>query len=408
VSFRLFKPVSRFDRNRGFTPGISPFSKPQTTERNTHETTTPPNTEGDMPMTFAPARKNAVSLKLAITGPSGSGKTTAALRVARGLVGPHGRIGLIDTEQHSASLYADRHTFDALNLDPPFDPSTFAGAVKAAQEAKFDVLIVDTLSHAWEAVLEYKDALDRRGGNSFTNWNQAGAKWHEVVRAMLSSRQHVIACIRSKTEYVLELNEKGKSVPKKIGMAPIARDGTEYEFTLVWDLDLAHQATASKDRTRLFDGKIQTLSEADGKALAEWLTTDDAQPTVESGPPTAAGPEPEPEPEDARETPPAPREMPAEIPTPLGSEAKVGAVSTLLPTWFTAHELEAKVGAVSTLLPPWFAANEAVVNAYLVRVNWIAAGQTWRDLTAERCVSIVGRKDRFARAAGIPHIGGAS
>jgi KaiC/GvpD/RAD55 family RecA-like ATPase len=369
MSFRFTKPVSRFDRNRGFTPGISPFSKPQTPERDTHENTSPQ--EDSMPMTFAPARKNAVSLKLAITGPSGSGKTTAALRVARGLVGRRGRIGLIDTEQHSASLYADRHQFDALNLDPPFDPSTFAAAVKAAQEAKFDVLIVDTLSHAWEAVLEYKDALDRRGGNSFTNWNQAGAKWHEVVRAMLSSRQHVIACIRSKTEYVLEVNEKGKSVPKKLGMAPIARDGTEYEFTLVWDLDLAHQATASKDRTRLFDGKIQILTESDGKALAEWLTRVEPVPPVEEPP-----------------APPAPQDTPDEIPTPLGSESKVGAVSTLLPPWFTAHELE--------------------VNAYLVRVNWIEAGQSWRDLTAERCVSIVGRKDRFARAAGIPQIGGAS
>jgi hypothetical protein len=185
-------------------------------------------------------------------------------------------------------------------------------------------------------------------------------------------------------------------------MAPIARDGTEYEFTLVWDLDLAHQATASKDRTRLFDGKIQMLTEADGKALAEWLTTDDPQPTVEVGPPAdarpwrtlprsapnatlpvEAGPRAEPPPPEPDTPPP-----PDEIPVPLGSEAKVGAVSTLLPPWFTAHELE--------------------VNDYLVRVNWIAAGQTWRDLTAERCVSIVGRKDRFARAAGIPPIGGAA
>ncbi|MBE7504312.1 MAG: AAA family ATPase [Verrucomicrobiales bacterium] len=133
---------------------------------------------------------------------------------------------------------------------------------------------MDTLSHAWEAVLEYKDALDRRGGSGFSNWAAAGEKWRAVISALLNSKLHVIACLRSKTDYVLEPNDKGKLVPKKVGLAPITRDGTEYEFTLVWDLDGSHRAMASKDRTRLFDTKTIELTEGEGRLLAEWLGGD--------------------------------------------------------------------------------------------------------------------------------------
>jgi energy-coupling factor transporter ATP-binding protein EcfA2 len=232
-------------------------------------------------MAFQKASKKEIFLKIAITGASGSGKTTGALRVARGLVGPTGKIALIDTENRSASLYADRHDFDVQNLEPPYIPRDFAGAIRDAEKAGYDALIVDSYSHVWEAVLSLKDAMDKKGGNGYTNWAEAGKEWKVVMDASLQSKMHIIACLRAKTEYVLEENDKGKKVPRKIGMAPIARDGSEFEFTSVFDLDFSHSASTSKDRTGLFDGRFFELTEDIGQKLRVWLTTGVVDDSVE-------------------------------------------------------------------------------------------------------------------------------
>lgn len=394
-----------------------------------------------MSLKFTPAVRTGAKLKLAITGPSGSGKTEGALRIARGLIGPQGRIALIDSEHGSASLYSDRHQFDALNLDPPYDAPTFAAAIEAAQAGGYDLVIIDTISHAWEAVLDYKDALDRRGGNSFTNWNAAGEKWRAVLGGLLKADVHVIATMRAKTDYVLETNDKGKQVPRKVGLAPIARDGTEYEFTLVWDLDMGHRAMASKDRTRLFDGKPVELTEDQGRLLAEWL----------AGMPPAPCPQPAPAPAPEPLAAPATVARLEETWRALGKDARAieravkwtgcagRAFAELTVTQaeklygFLCDQMnklaEQKAAAtpgsgltdpkvpeqgvdpeqsvVPEALATWLAAHEADVNAYLVRVQWLAEGQTWRALPAEKCESILKRSAQFARAAGIPPMGGA-
>jgi hypothetical protein len=91
------------------------------------------------------------------------------------------------------------------------------------------------------------------------------------LRAVLFSKIHVICCLRSKMDYILETNEKGKQVPRKVGMAPIMRDGIEYEFSCVLDLDMHHQAQASKDRTELFRDRTFTISEDTGELLKDWI-----------------------------------------------------------------------------------------------------------------------------------------
>ena len=79
--------------------------------------------------------------------------------------------------------------------------------------------------------------------------------------------------MRSKTEYVIVENEKGRQEPRKIGLAPIQREGMDYEFTTVFDITQNHIATASKDRTNLFHDDFFTLSELTGQKLKDWLET---------------------------------------------------------------------------------------------------------------------------------------
>jgi hypothetical protein len=219
---------------------------------------------------FRKATREKVWLKLAVTGPSGSGKTYSALRLARGLVGPTGKIALIDTENRSASLYADRFDFDTLDIAPPFDNEKFIDGVSAAVEAGYGAIVIDSASHFWEGILDYKDKLDQRGGNSYTNWKIAGDKFGGIVKAVLQSPTHVICCMRSKMDYVQEKDDRGKTQIKKVGLAPIMRDGIEYEFTTVFDVALNHQAAVSKDRSGLFVDKIFQITEETGAQLEAW------------------------------------------------------------------------------------------------------------------------------------------
>ena len=219
---------------------------------------------------FKKATRKGSHIKLAITGPSGSGKTYSALRLARGLV-PNGNIALIDTENESSSLYSTEFDFDVSAVEAPYTIDKLINPVKYVLSNSYDVLIIDSATHFWNGVLEYKNQLDKRGGNSFTNWNDANKHYELMLRAILFSKIHVIACMRSKMEYVLEQNDKGKHVPQKVGMAPIMRDGVEYEFTTVFDLDTSHQAMVSKDRTQLFVDKIFHITEETGVAIRNWI-----------------------------------------------------------------------------------------------------------------------------------------
>ena len=223
---------------------------------------------------FQKASKKQVKAKLALTGPSGSGKTMSALLLAKGL---GGRVAVIDTENSSASLYADKFgdfTYDVLSIAPPYTAPKYFKAIETAIAEKYDVLIIDSISHLWAGeggLLEQKSALDSRGGNSYTNWNSI-TKIHEHFKSLMQhSPIHLIVTMRSKQGYVLETTDKGKQAPKKVGMAPIQRQGMEYEFTSVFDIGMDHQFMVSKDRTDLFDGVVAKISVATGKTIRDWL-----------------------------------------------------------------------------------------------------------------------------------------
>ncbi len=219
---------------------------------------------------FKKASRSESKLKLAITGPSGSGKTYSALLLAKGL---GGKIAVIDSENGSAALYAQTFDFDTMTISPPYTTEKYNAAINGAVDAGYDVVIVDSITHAWSGeggLLSQKEQLDARGGNSYTNWAKITPKHEAFIGTILHSKIHVIATMRSKQDYVLS-DRNGKQVPQKVGMAPVQRDGAEYEFTVVLDVAMNHEAQASKDRTGLFDGQIFKISEKTGQTLKAWL-----------------------------------------------------------------------------------------------------------------------------------------
>lgn len=224
---------------------------------------------------FQKAERKKAKLRLGICGTSGSGKTFSALLIAKGL---GSKIAVVDTENHSAELYAGKEgmpDYDVCILSPPYETEKYIKAIEDAEKAGYDVIILDSISHAWAGeggLLDQQGKIADSGrGNSYTAWRNVTPKHNKFIEKMLSCNLHLIATMRSKTEYALQTNDKGKQEPKKIGMAPIQREGMDYEFTSVFDMDINHNAIPSKDRTGLFDGKIFKPTTETGITLKTWL-----------------------------------------------------------------------------------------------------------------------------------------
>lgn len=217
---------------------------------------------------FQKATKKQCKLRLALMGVSGSGKTFTSLKIAKGI---GGKIAVIDTERRSASKYADRFNFDVTELTHP----TIENYIKFIEEAKdYDVLIIDSLSHAWQELLEEIDRLARTEfqGNTFRAWSKGTPKQRKLVNTILSFPNHVIVTMRSKTDYVVAANEKGKPVPHRVGTGVEQGKGIEYEFDMLIEMNQNHLAQVLKDRTGKFqDAVIEKPDEKVGEELKKWL-----------------------------------------------------------------------------------------------------------------------------------------
>lgn len=233
-------------------------------------------------MGFQRATKRQAKLRMALIGPSGSGKTMSALKIATQL---GGKVALTDTERGSASKYADKFEFDVLELEN-FHPQRYIEAIHEAEEAGYDVLIIDSLSHAWsgkDGALELVDKAAKRNqsGNSFGAWREVTPLHNALVDAILGAKLHVIVTMRSKMEYVQEKDDKGRTVVRKVGLQPVQRDGMEYEFDVIGDMTIDHDLIVGKTRCESLDG--QTYRNA-GKEVAvilkAWLT--DGAPAAET------------------------------------------------------------------------------------------------------------------------------
>ena len=222
---------------------------------------------------FKRATKAAAKARVAIFGPSGAGKTFTSLRVATGLAGGAGRVAVIDTERGSASKYSDRFEFDVLELE---DQSVdgYVEAIRLAAQGGYGVLIIDSLSHAWQTLLEEVEKLAKAKyrGNTWSAWSEGTPMQRHLVGAILDFPGHVIATMRSKTEWTT-VDNNGKKTPQRVGLAPEQGKGVEYEFDILVEISTEHIANVIKDRSGKFQDKlIEKPGENFGRDLAAWLS----------------------------------------------------------------------------------------------------------------------------------------
>lgn len=231
------------------------------------------------------AERKQAKLRIGLFGPSGSGKTMSALKLAHGLADWE-KVCIIDTESGSADLYSHLGPYNVLRIDAPFTPEKYIEAVKAAEQAGMEVIIVDSITHEWNGqggVLEIADQLSLAAKNSFTVWGKLTPRHNRFIDSLLQSPCHIIACGRSKQEYVMnqvEKNGKMVNVPEKMGLKAITRDGFDYEMTITFDIAINHYATTSKDRTGIFMGRPEfVLSETNGDEIKQWNASAKPDPT---------------------------------------------------------------------------------------------------------------------------------
>jgi hypothetical protein len=230
-----------------------------------------------------PAVRENVKPLIGLYGQSGCGKTYSALLLARGLVGPNGRILMIDTESGRGSLYADvlPGGYDVLDLGEPFSSDRYIEAVKTAEKASGDCLIIDSASHEWEGLGGVLDmAADREkasGKPGLHCWKEPKLRHQRFMLKLLQSSLPVIVCLRAKYKSRQVKNPRtGKSeIVKDEHTSPQQADDFIYEMTVHGEILQDHRFRLTKcshpDLRGCF-AEGQSISVATGEAIAAWAT----------------------------------------------------------------------------------------------------------------------------------------
>lgn len=228
-----------------------------------------------MALSFVKAVREKVFIKALLSGASGSGKSVSALRMATGIANKcKGKIAMIGTESSRDLYYSNEYDYDLLQLEDPFTPEKYIEAIDAAVDAGYKVLIIDSLSHEWKYL---NDIHDKMPGNSFQNWGKLKPRHSLFMEKILQAPIHTICTARGKDEWVLEENEQGKKIPKKVGLGAQQDKNITYEFTVSLVIDQnTHVASTDKDNTHLFDGTYNMITEKDGEKLYDWANTGEA------------------------------------------------------------------------------------------------------------------------------------
>lgn len=233
-------------------------------------------------MSFVKAEKRGLKLRMALLGPPGSGKTKTGMKIISRLCqleSSSAKWACIDTERESSCLYSDEFDFDVNKLEPPYSAEKYIEAVQQAGEAGYAGLFIDSGSHAWAGpggVLEFVDNVTAKDKfkDKFGAWRQGTPLQNRFIDALLAYPGHLIMTMRTKMAYEKEVDPStGKNKVVKLGLQPIQREGMEYEFTVVADIDMDHNLMIGKTRCSAIDGQVfaKDQSKTVADTLHKWL-----------------------------------------------------------------------------------------------------------------------------------------
>lgn len=259
---------------------------------------------------FRPATRSEAKPLIGLYSESGAGKTYSALLLARGHVGPEGRIGMIETESGRGEAYADPTeypefkgpgdaNYEVLPLRGDFSAAAYGKAITAAEEAKLDALIIDSASHEWEGVggvLDQAAANGAAGKKGVLMWQRPKMdhQKHFMLRFMQTPIPIVILCMRAKypMKEIPDPKNPGRKTWVRLGnLEPKQSDDILHEmFVHGWIARVDHafhltKCTAKALEPVFKDGAPITVET--GRALAEWARGAPRAPAAETKPPAA-------------------------------------------------------------------------------------------------------------------------
>ena len=243
------------------------------------------------------AVREGILLRLGLCGPSGAGKTHTALMLATRMqeklnTGP---IYVIDSENRSALRYAysprTKRGFRFKHVPMPEDdysPAAYMAALDHCETQGAGIVVIDSLSHVWNGingVLEMADSITEksRTKNGFSEgWRVMSPVYTRLIQRLIHAGVHTIFSVRAKTEYEMQKDERsGKIQPVKIGLAPVLREGFEFEVDLWGDLSVPNNdLTVSKTRidTVALGEVVRKPGAEFADTIIDWMA--DAEPTV--------------------------------------------------------------------------------------------------------------------------------
>jgi hypothetical protein len=247
---------------------------------------------------FRKAEKKGLYLRMALIGPPGSGKSFTALRLAMALANG-GPVAAIDSERGSLYKYAGEENPDGGSFSFDVDElSTFAvknyiTAIQEAVKAGYKALIIDSLSHAWAGqggILEFVDNKKGKDGNAFDAWRVATPLHNQLIDTIIGAKLHVIVTMRAKTEYIMEKDDKGKTSIRKVGMQPIQREGLEYEFDVIADMDGGTMFVSKTRCPALTDKRFYQPGKDVATVVSAWLQGGKEEPPKADPPKQSTAP----------------------------------------------------------------------------------------------------------------------
>ncbi|MES2004297.1 MAG: AAA family ATPase [Bacteroidota bacterium] len=222
------------------------------------------------------ATRQKAKIRLGLSAAAGGGKTYTALLIAFGMCNDWSKVAVIDTENNSADLYAHLGEYNVLPIGQPYTPEKYIEAIKDCENAGMEVIIIDSMTHEWDGkggCLEIVDQITQgsQSKNSYVAWGKVTPRHQAFIESILQSKCHVITTVRRKQDYEMSKDASGRVKVEKVGLKEVTREGFEYELTVNLQLDASHLATASKDRTGLFEGKPEFMPSIEtGRMIAEW------------------------------------------------------------------------------------------------------------------------------------------
>ena len=231
------------------------------------------------------AERKGACVTISLAGESGSGKTYSALRIARGLVGPNGKIGVIDTEQKRASLYADCFGgFDVIDLEPPFSPERYAEAIDTFKKAGYNAVVIDSMSHEWESeggILNMVEKINedyiKKTGNTrglgLGAWKEPKSKHRALMNKIVNSGMHLILCYRVKYEMIEQVVNGKKTMIKSTEPTIVQEPNSLYDITcevILKNKNIERLRKCPEGIEFCFKPDHQ-LTEQDGADVIEWL-----------------------------------------------------------------------------------------------------------------------------------------